>query len=497
MSREFDELQSRRRAQRSGTEPYDLPGFSRGTPPPYRTYPKDPAENTFRQRFAPFSSDPIGDFIEEQRLQGRGTPVRPGTQERFGDPTKVISENIPPQLGAPLARARAPVPETTGSSSMATSPGLRLPEGGQDLGTGAGALPPPSYLDLIQRLQEDRNRAQGIVPGRAEGGKVAANQPYTVGERGKETFVPEPETWNVDSPETWSVDKSKTERFLGNVTPQGPISGIISLMRTAGQAAQGQRPDLLTSPEGAIPEAVQGMVGATGPRFAGAMQVGKGRLAPYGAESYPTYRHIPQSGLPPPEPTLLLTSRLSPAEAAAVLRAEKVAAARQQATEMSQRLRDTGQMPPETSGPPIEMGGPVTPPPPESPLLPSQLVKEFGAVRKGVELKERLNPSSAQNLSAKEAAMQAAIRPHVKSIEAVTQRTQAPIAALEAALPSLSEAVSTPGKAASVANWVRVYERAARAKFTPQAKASLDLATRNLNNNLGTDLTLKDFSIGE
>jgi hypothetical protein len=113
-----------------------------------------------------------------------------------------------------------------------------------------------------------------------------------------------------------------------------------------------------------------------------------------------------------------------------------------------------------------------------------------------VELKDRLNPESPSNLSAKEQAMQSAIEPHIKSINTVTARTTAPIAALEAALPSMKGALSTPGKAASVANWVRVYERAARAKFSPEAKASLDLATRNLNNNLGTDLTLSDVLKG-
>lgn len=102
-----------------------------------------------------------------------------------------------------------------------------------------------------------------------------------------------------------------------------------------------------------------------------------------------------------------------------------------------------------------------------------------------------------ESQSSRNRAMAAAIRPHINSIEAVTRRTTAPLQALQSALPSLEGALSTPGKAASVANWMRVYERAARAKFTPQAKASLDLATRNLNNNLGTDLSLGDILGGK
>jgi hypothetical protein len=137
--------------------------------------------------------------------------------------------------------------------------------------------------------------------------------------------------------------------------------------------------------------------------------------------------------------------------------------------------------------------------PPPSSLLSPQQAREFAAVRKGVELKERLNPASAQNLSAREQALQTALQPHINTILGVGRRTQAPITALESAVPEnvLSGALQEPPKAASIANWLRVYEAAARGKFSPQAKASLDLATRNLNNNLGTDLTLKDVLGGQ
>lgn len=444
----------------------------------------------------------------QERLD-RGTP--PGTPSRRF-PGAVISQNIPPQISSTNMR-QYPMPSVPDLETTGVRPppprGLGLPEGGQDLiGQAAGALPPPPVLQLIEKLLQQRNEAQGI-PGRALGGKVEKNQPYIVGERGPETFVPDrPGTIVADAsgslpagakfdeepvmlpPGAKFDDESTSEkaaRVFQNVKPEGPISGLLSLIRTAGQAAKGQRPDLLVNPEGAIPEAVQGAVAGTGARAVGTM-ARTPRYSPR-AEPAPTYK--------PPQEPLQLTSRLSPEEAGAQVRSEKLAAAQQEAKRVAQGLRDTGQMPAESSGAPIEMGGPVTSPPPPSPLLPAQLVREFGAVRKGVELKERLNPGSEQNLSAKEKAMQAAIRPHIESINTVGQRSQAPIAALEAALPSMSEALSTPGKAASVANWVRVYERAARAKFTSQAKASLDLATRNLNNNLGTDLTLKDVLRGE
>jgi hypothetical protein len=264
---------------------------------------------------------------------------------------------------------------------------------------------------------------------------------------------------------------SKTERFLENVTPQGPISGLIALIRTSSQAAKGQRPDLLTNPEGAIPEAVQGgAVAGTGlrPRL--------GRPTP--------------EAPPVPEPApLQLTSRLSPQEAHAIARAEKLAPARLEAKQVAQRLRDTGQMPPESSGPPIEVSGPTSAP---YNLPSAQTVREMGAVQKGIALRDKLNPASEQNVTARDQAILSALRPHIKTIMG---RSEASVAALESALPQdvLTQALSQPPKAASIANWLQVYERAARGKFSPQAKASLELATKNLNNNLGTDLTIKDI----
>src|SRR5262245_31843962 len=220
---------------------------------------------------------------------------------------------------------------------------------------------------------------------------------------------------------------------------------------------------------------------------------------------------------PPPEPPPQLTSRLSYEEARAARVQEERVKARQMRAEMEaneiqvpeQRLLT--QQPwrewraPGVSEPPSiptirvpPEGGQVPPP---SQLLPPQLVREFGAVRKGMELRERLNPASQQNLSVAEqnraTALEAALRPHLNSIEGVNRRTNVPMATLESLIPSVSEALSTPAKAASVANWMRVYERAARAKFTPQAKASLDLATKNLNNNLGTDITIGEVLGGQ
>jgi hypothetical protein len=64
---------------------------------------------------------------------------------------------------------------------------------------------------------------------------------------------------------------NKASNFFNNVTPEGPISGVLALMRLAGQAKKGQVD--LTSDEGinrAIPTVVEGSAAAaTGPRAAG------------------------------------------------------------------------------------------------------------------------------------------------------------------------------------------------------------------------------------
>lgn len=385
---------------------------------PGRLNPADPAVDTFRQRFAPFSSDPVGDFIEQQRLMPRRTIV-PGTRERFGDPTKVIAGDVP-------------TPDTP--ADFALPRGFTVPQ--------------------QQAAPEDFPLPKGFTP-------------VDEGQRG-----------------------NKLQRFLKNVTPEGPISGVIGLMRTAGEAAHGQRPDLLTNPENAVPEAVTGMAAGTGARSlrniegtaAALSRMGGGQeIAPPAGQLKLTH-----SNMPVPENLARWAAE----------RDEGLAQARMDAKKLTAEMANRGELPATRGGLPIEMPGPPGSVPPASPLLPPQLVREFGAVRKGVELKDRLNPESPSNLSARDQALASAIQPHLKAINTVASRTPAAQAALEAAIPSMAEATSTPGKAASVANWMQVYERAARAKFSDQAKASLGLATKNLNNNLGLDLNLSDFLKG-
>lgn len=80
------------------------------------------------------------------------------------------------------------------------------------------------------------------------------------------------------------------------------------------------------------------------------------------------------------------------------------------------------------------------------------------------------------------------------TIESVVRRStrwpegvQDPFAALQKMFPGaeIEGAFSRPGGMASIAQWMKAYERAVRAKGGSKSMASLALATRNLNNNLG------------
>ena len=65
-----------------------------------------------------------------------------------------------------------------------------------------------------------------------------------------------------------------------------------------------------------------------------------------------------------------------------------------------------------------------------------------------------------------------------------------PLKTLEAAIPLyiLSRGLSRPATAAPIAQWSRAYERVIRSKGGPQAIATFSIATRNLNNSLGTEV---------
>ena len=66
-----------------------------------RLTPEDPSAPTFNERWSPV--DPIPQFEDEIRKRERTPGYVPGYQERYGDPTKVISD-LPPSLNAPMER---------------------------------------------------------------------------------------------------------------------------------------------------------------------------------------------------------------------------------------------------------------------------------------------------------------------------------------------------------------------------------------------------------
>lgn len=250
---------------------------------------------------------------------------------------------------------------------------------------------------------------------------------------------------------------SKAGRFLQNVTPQGPISGLISLIRTAGQAAQGQRPDLLTNPENAIPEAVQGAVVGPGARAL---------ARPIEPQAAGMVRAVPMRPTEPPVspvPTgpLRLTGPNPETTTPAQLWAAEIA---QNAAQRARYgVQDYGPPPIKPAEP-----GPITAEaPPPQPLLEA--------------------PGPARPAQVIEGQLPAGLRPHLDTLNTIVARSPETGQALRAAIPEdiLTQALSIPGKAASIAAWARAYERGLRSNFTsPQSRGALGLATRNLRNNL-------------
>src|SRR5215475_13118366 len=263
----------------------------------------------------------------------------------------------------------------------------------------------------------------------------------------------------------------KTKRFLEAVTsktPTGPISGLLQLLRTSGEAPRGQV-DLLTEQgiSRAIPGIVEGgILAGTGARgLARPIEsAARGMVRP-GPEPPSSPLPIPEQ----PQGPLLLTSRLTPQTA-------------------QERLVET---------PPSELTGPL------------QYRRDVAAQKQRMSAErapgsvpgpyqEVLTPPAQSGQVPPTPIPMKALQPHMNSIMGVARRNPEVIQLLEAIVPGdvLGKAMSDPGKAAAIASWTQVLERAAKAKFTPVARSSLELATRNLNNNLGTDINLADLLRG-
>ena len=120
MASRFDELQSEVRRRPDEADPSSLQGNMRSpvAPPPYelappsRLNPQDPSTDTFDQRFYMF---PLP--------AAPGRPVLPGTQERFLDPSKVIS-TLPP--GYSFTRVAASNPDQRTPAPLPIAPATSL-----------------------------------------------------------------------------------------------------------------------------------------------------------------------------------------------------------------------------------------------------------------------------------------------------------------------------------------------------------------------------------
>jgi hypothetical protein len=127
--------------------------------------PADPSRDTFDQRFNP--NDVLREYLDQQRGL---RPVRPGTRERFGDPSKVISQDtspplsVPPSLGMPMPRTAQLAGRPASGASPVGVPG------------GPSGTPTPDY-EVVQGPLSAAQHAQAAGIDTAGAGQ----QPSTTG----------------------------------------------------------------------------------------------------------------------------------------------------------------------------------------------------------------------------------------------------------------------------------------------------------------------------
>ena len=136
-----------------------------------------PPAASFDERFGPYQSGPMTEqellrrLYEQQMLQQPGA-VAPGYQERFGDPTKVISQSLPPQplsnlgatTGGPTLSDVSADPVRAGQQYAMEAKRDLIPLGpsrsGVTAGGGGTARPYQSAPDYIDGLPSQRSQCQ-------------------------------------------------------------------------------------------------------------------------------------------------------------------------------------------------------------------------------------------------------------------------------------------------------------------------------------------------
>lgn len=539
----------------------------RSTARPRITNPVDPSVDTFKQRFAPFSNDPT-DALQVDPFPER--IIRPGTRERFGDPTKVIS-SLPPTLNAPMRRepeARAlGGPVTAGQPYVVgeNGPEVVVPKQDGTVQTAASELPPGF------RFADEPAPGGGLPPGfRFADEAPTPPTPLQPAPPAGASVAPLPAP-NAGTTQFPSDDPAQAAREAAALRMQRAV------------APEGGRQ------EGAATRAIDAVVPALGRQVQAGAEIAKkavqtGDIAPGDAMqaallanpasvAYRTGTAVAKAALTPLEAAQRETGVMA-------LSKKPTAATIQLADEQLQKsalkaAQTPGQATPDEAGGIIKQalaagGDKVSPrlsalgrstrkpdenvidvligmsksgrtddlaaigqlrrfvPADKQGAVQSAIIERLGG-RDGFTPDQWVNnygamPSRAKNILFGE---KNPLRVHLDAIETISRNAPtwqsaesalsparaaaiaggigllagpiaAPLAALGVYIPAkiIMRGLGKPSLAAPIAQWSRAYERVVRANGGPQSIAAFTLATRNLNNNLGTKVSADEILKG-
>lgn len=530
MAREFDELESetRRRALDDPPHPESLRG--RGplrykgdehplvNPPISRIRelrPQDPSADTFDQRFRGENYNSPIRYPKE-----RSYPVRPGHQERFLDPTKVISDAGPTgpgpisQIGKNSAEQPYPVKELPpgfsfegGSSARELPPGFRF----------EGDSPEDPHERAARRTQQSvkpsGGRKEGAITQGLTKGEPVRSVYGALDETAKKAFVdPSPEnvlplaTMGIGFPPGMAgAARAALPRKLTPDQAAQVETGVMSIPRAA---EAGPIKQTISTHFGDTPAAAQ--------RATAELQVaGKAAGGDTTQDIAGGYINeaLRAAGDKVPPRLNLLTERAGSNEETVdwVVRLARTGSADDLAA-LSQLRKFV----------PAEQQGAVQ----------GAVVQRLGQTQIGAEgFVPEAFVSNYSKLSdrSKNILFSGPLRHHLDSLEAVSRRAPTwqhleqkrspvglvgaagagaaylagpvagPLAVLGAVIPMavIGRGLGKPATAASISAWARAYERVVRTNRGPQAMASFNIATRNLNNTLGTDVSPDDLLRGQ
>jgi len=514
----FDELESEVRRRRDAAaylpnlQEMFVQAQQRGAPPPPQPWMRrpgslrpignpplranDPAPvDTFDQRFNPGAYPPVAPPRGEKSFE-----IPPGTQERFADPTKVIADasGAIPATGKKSDEQPYPAPQgfkfdealpqgfkfdvpedPAERAALRTQQSVR-PRGGRQEGAATAVIEsaiPATAKGMMQTVEAAKQ----------EGTSAAMGGDYNPKPVLESAFMANPAALPLKAgtvPASIAAQRVTGVMSIPRAADAGPLGQAISTrFGKTPEMAQRASAELQAAGEGAATRAAGGEVD----------QVAAGTAVRNAITEAGDKAH--------PRLTLLNDSRRGPEDVIDHM----YSLAR---TGSKDDLAALGQL---TRLVPVEQRG----------VVQGALIQRLGQGTEGFSPEAFVGAYSSISNNMKNVLFgRDSLRYHLDSIEAVSRRAstwqhleqgKSPLMAIGAAagammvpagpiagpltvlgavipLQLMGRYLAKPASAASIAQWSRAYERVMRTKGAPNAMATFGIATRNLNNSLGTDV---------